>query len=105
MNTADLKSELLQAGLIAARDLTASLKEKAANQGWPSEAANGLSVSFSDTGFSIDIAPEVSDLVAKLEYGTETLEPNPVIRTFSLRSHTLGNSLASTFGQKLGLDL
>lgn len=102
MNKTSLNSIILEAGTATAQTLTEELREKAAAQGWPSEVAAGLSISFSTDGFSVDIDPKVKETADTLEYGTERLEPNPVIRNFTLRSHTMSNAFAENFTKESG---
>ena len=105
MNPSSVYVDALQAGQRTADILTSEIRATASKQGWPQDAADGLSVVFSGEGFSIEIAPEVSDTVERLEYGTEALEPNPVIRTFSLRPSKIDGLYVANLQKEAGFTL
>lgn len=102
MNHTSFNSIILKAGTTTAQTLTEQLREKAVSQGWPSEVAAGISINFADERFSVDIDPKVKKTADTLEYGNEKLEPNPVIRTFTLRSHTASEEFAENFIKESG---
>lgn len=96
-------TEITQAaGITTASKLTSELRGKAISQGWPAEAARGVSVVFSGGAFDIKIASSVDDLVQTLEYGTEDTPPNPVIRSFSLRSQRTEKAFVAEWQRRAG---
>lgn len=105
MNQDSIYIDALQAGQKTADTLTSELRDTASKQGWPQEVIQGLSVAFSGDGFSIDVAPDVRDLADRLEYGTESLEPNPVIRNFSLRPSKIDSLYMTNLQKEAGFTL
>lgn len=105
MNPSSVYVDALQAGQRTADTLTSELRDTALKQGWPQDTADGLSIIFTGEGFSIEIAPEVEATVERLEYGTESLEPNPVIRTFSLRPSKIDSLYMSNLQKEAGFTL
>lgn len=59
--------------------LTDALQKKAIDSGWPEEAAKAVSF---DEDLEIQISSEYKEVVDLLEYGTETMTPQPVLRKF-----------------------
>jgi phosphoribosylformylglycinamidine (FGAM) synthase PurS component len=90
------------AAAVAASNLTAKLRAQALSQGWPSEAAKGVRVVFSGKSFEIKISSSAEDLVQTLEYGTEDTPPNPVIRSFSLRSQKIEQEFVTEWQRRAG---
>jgi hypothetical protein len=68
---------------MATPDLTMKLKERASLANWPAEAVHSLSVVDNAGNLEVYVDPNNQDLVNGLEYGTESIPPNPVIRKFS----------------------
>ena len=102
MTSTSLLSLLAEAGLDTANTLTSQLREQAISKGWPAEVANGISITFDGANFDVVIQPNVQEQANALEYGTEALRPNPVIRNFKLRSQQASGLLAKNFTKESG---
>jgi hypothetical protein len=63
--------------------LTNTLKIKARNTGWPYSAYNVLSVTSDETGYMyVDYPQAQSQDIEDLEFGSDGVPPNPVLRPF-----------------------
>lgn len=66
----------------AAKKLTAQLRRKAYQSGWPSSASRHLTVVPSDLSYKVTYPSKHAQVVEDAEYGTEHSQPNPVVRQF-----------------------
>jgi hypothetical protein len=66
----------------AAKKLTAQLRRKAYQSGWPSGASRHLTVVPSDLSYKVTYPAKHAQTVEDAEYGTEHSQPNPVVRNF-----------------------
>ena len=71
------------AAKVAVPDLTQEVRSMATTAGWPIEASSALEVIEADGDLTVKILDHATDLVNKLEYGTDEVSPNPVIRKFT----------------------
>lgn len=65
-------------------DLSGQLQDEATKAGWPIAISTQLGVRVEDGELSVDIPSTIKEQVEILEYGTETVPPNPVIRNFMM---------------------
>ena len=63
-------------------ELTEELKAEATKAGWPNILVSQLSVVVEDGDFSYRYPSELKETVELLEFGTEDVPPNPVLRNF-----------------------
>lgn len=80
-----MKAAIQKASRETARLMSAHLRAEARNAGWPSHAANALSVHFDGQNFNV-MAHKHHDLVGDLEYGTPSTSPTAAIRRFKNRT-------------------
>lgn len=83
MSVSNFISKHLQQGQQKAADkLTAQLRRKAYESGWPSSASRHLTVIPSDTSYQVKYPAKHSKSIEDAEYGTPDTPPNPVVRQF-----------------------
>lgn len=99
--------KLVELAEISARDtakfLTEDVKELATKHGWDSKSINGVSVSYSNESFSIDVEAEVENDVSRLEYGTETVAPTAVFRKYSSNTKEAEKFFIKNLEKKVGI--
>jgi hypothetical protein len=61
---------------------TQGVREAALSAGWPPVVAIQLYVVLVDGMFEVRCPPGLKDTVELLEYGTESIRPNPAIRNY-----------------------
>lgn len=81
----DVKTAVHEAAMKAAQTLTLSLRDKAAQAGWPADIVVQLSVVAVDGDLRFDYPEELSSKVEDLEYGTVNSTPSAVLRPFEAR--------------------
>lgn len=77
-----ISKNLVQGQQKAARKLTAQLRRKAYESGWPTSASRHLTVFPQDTSYAVKYPSNHARAVEDAEYGTESTPPNPVVRQF-----------------------
>jgi hypothetical protein len=88
-----------------AKFITADLKGLAGKHGWDSKAIAGVSVSYSNSSFSIDVDPEVENDVSRLEYGTERIAPTAVFRKYNSNTKEAEKFFIKNLEKKVGVAL
>lgn len=68
--------------------MSAQLRAEARNAGWPSHAANALTVHYDGKDFNV-VSHGNHNLIGDLEYGTPSTSPTAAIRRFKNR---MGNT-------------
>ena len=81
----DIKTAVHEAALTAAGHLTLSLRDTAAQAGWPAEIIIQMSVIAVDGDLRIDYPEALAAQIEDLEYGTPNTSPSPVLRPFEAR--------------------
>ncbi len=76
------KQLILQAKKKAASEYTPKLRDYAASYGWPKDVSDNLKLTQSGTGHTVSYPQNIREQVLTLEYGTESVPPSPVMRTF-----------------------
>ena len=82
----------------AARSMNRPARAFASSQGWPSDVARSLSVSFADDKWSVNSEDERA---ADLEYGTDENRPTGVLRQLSNRPEILEGALLAVAQRRL----
>lgn len=77
-----ISKNLAQGQQKAANKLTAQLRRKAYESGWPTSASRHLTVFPHDTSYAVKYPASHADHIENAEYGTESTPPNPVVRQF-----------------------
>lgn len=85
MNLDQLDAALSRAGTATARKMTADLRRRAYEAGWPSEAGRSLEVRHDQGHFEVAFPEQARELVETLEYGTQEKPPTAVLRKFVTR--------------------
>jgi hypothetical protein len=68
----------------ATKDYTNYLRKYANASGWPDGLTSRLNMSHVDDSHIITFPHELADQIRTLEYGTESIPPSPVLRTFMI---------------------
>ena len=82
----------------AARSMSRPARSFASSQGWPSDVAGSLSVSFAEDRWSVSSEDERA---ADLEYGTEENRPTGVLRQLSNRPEILEGALLAVAERRM----
>lgn len=82
IDTASMTQGLVQMGEKTARHMTSRLRRSAYERGWPVSVARQLHVRHNDEGFDVEYPNGIKNMVESLEYGTQSVPPNAVIRQF-----------------------
>lgn len=88
-----------------AKFITADLKGLAGKHGWDSRAIDGVSVTYKNSTFSMDVDAEVKNDVSRLEYGTERIAPTAVFRKYSSSTKEAEKFFIKNFEKKVGIKL
>jgi hypothetical protein len=88
-----------------AKFITEDLKGLAGKHGWDSKAIAGVSVSYSNSSFSINVDSEVEDDVSRLEYGTERIAPTAVFRKYNSNTKEAEKFFIKNLEKKVGVAL
>lgn len=65
-----------------AKQLTAKLRRRAYDAGWPSHAGRHLTVVPENKGFAVTYPKQHASHIEAMEYGTQETQPSPVVRQF-----------------------
>jgi len=63
---------------------TQRLKDHAIDYGWPLDVVGNLKMVHNEGGHQIAYPKHLEDQILTLEYGTPSIPPSPVLRTFSI---------------------
>jgi hypothetical protein len=85
IDTTSIQQGLVQMGEKTARQMSSRLRRSAFERGWPVAVARHLSVRHADAEFDVVYPSQLKDSVESLEYGTQSVPPNAVIRQFRNR--------------------
>ncbi len=66
----------------SSKKLTAQLRRKAYESGWPTDASRHLRVVSTDNKYRVAYPKKHATSIEDMEYGTESTPPNPVVRQF-----------------------
>jgi hypothetical protein len=66
----------------SSKKLTAQLRRKAYESGWPTDASRHLKVVSMDSKYSVSYPKKHAASIEDAEYGTQSTPPNPVVRQF-----------------------
>ena len=102
-------AKLVKLAEVAAVDtamyITQDLKGLATKHGWDSKSIDGLSVSYSNSSFSVDVDPTVENDVSRLEYGTERVAPTAVLRKYGSNTQEAEKFFIKNLEKKVGVKL
>lgn len=85
--------------------LTTDLRDLANKAGWPSQLVSQLTTVWTGMTWEVRIPNGVRSSVDALEYGTQTVGPNPVIRRFTARMGPLAERAAALALVNLGAEV
>lgn len=88
-----------------AKFITEDLKGLANKHGWDSKSIDGVSVTYSNSSFAIDVDSEVENDVSRLEYGTERVAPTAVFRKYNSNTKEAEKFFIKDFEKKVGIRL
>ena len=81
----NVNSLLNSKALNGSEEMTAALRERAMDSGWPTDIASQISVEFDGSSLYFNIPDSIAETVYELEYGTPNRRPTSVLRGLKYR--------------------
>lgn len=81
----NVNSLLTSKALNGSEEMTAALRERAMDSGWPADVISQISVEFDGSNLYFNIPEHLENIVYDLEYGNTTRRPTSVLRGLKYR--------------------